>query len=59
MKIAGFALLISGWLIVAFALGLLPEGAARGFFIVAGLLVEFLGIFLVGRAHRAYTAGGA
>jgi hypothetical protein len=58
MKIAGFALLLSGWFIVVFALGLLPQAAARAVFVVAGCLVEFLGIFLAGRAHRESIAGG-
>ena len=58
MKIAGFGLLLSGWFIVVCALGLLPQAAARALFVVAGCLVELLGIFLAGRAHRDYPAGG-
>lgn len=58
MKLAGFALLLSGWLIVVVALGLLPATAARAFFVAAGCIVEILGIFLAGRAHRTFAAGG-
>jgi hypothetical protein len=57
MKIAGLALLLSGWFIVVFALGLLPQPAARAAFVVAGCLVEVLGLFLVGRAHHGHAAG--
>lgn len=58
MKIAGFALLLSGWFIVVFALGLLPQMVPRAVFVVAGCLVELLGVILVGRTHRESTAGG-
>lgn len=58
MKLAGFALLLSGWLIVVSALVVLPPAAVRAYFIVAGCLVELLGIFLVGRAHCEFAAGG-
>lgn len=58
MKLAGFALLLSGWLIVVSALVVLPPVAVRGIFVVAGCLVELLGIFLVGRSHREFAAGG-
>ena len=52
MKLAGLALLLSGWIIAVSALCLLPQLGLRAGFIVAGLLVECLGLFLVGRAHR-------
>jgi hypothetical protein len=58
MKFAGFALLLSGWLIVVAALGLLPATAARTVFIVAGCMVELLGVFLAARAHRSVSSGG-
>ncbi len=51
MKAAGFLSLIAGWLLVIAALELLPEGVARGGFMVAGLLVEALGLVLAVRAH--------
>ena len=51
MKPAGFLLLPSGWAIVLAAIALLPPGAARGAFLMAGLGVEALGMGLVVRAH--------
>lgn len=51
MKFLGFALLLSGWLIVVAALALLQAGAARGVFILAGVGVELLGLALAVRAH--------
>ena len=53
MKAAGFMLLPSGWLIVVSALVLLSEtkAGARAGFVLAGVLVEALGLFLVVRAH--------
>jgi hypothetical protein len=57
MKLAGLGLLVSGWFIVVAALCLLPEPALRNTFVVAGLLLEFLGLFLAGRAHRDFRGG--
>jgi len=57
MKLAGLGLLVSGWIIAVAAVCLLPQMGLRAGFIVAGLLVEFLGLFLVGRAH--YESLGA
>jgi hypothetical protein len=57
MKLAGLVLLVSGWIIAVAALCLLPQMGLRVGFIVAGLLVEFLGTFLVGRSH--YESLGA
>lgn len=53
MKLAALGLLLSGWIIAIAALCLLPEPAERGAFVAAGVLVELLGLFLLGRAHRA------
>lgn len=58
MKFAGFALLISGWLIAVAALCLLPLLPLRAGFIVAAVLVECLGLFLVGRAHAESAGAG-
>jgi hypothetical protein len=52
MKIAGFGLLLSGWLIAVAAPGMLPGALERCGFIMAGLLVQGLGLFLAGRGHR-------
>lgn len=51
MKLAGFLLLIAGWGIVAAAVAMLPSAAARSLFVVAGILVEALGLTLAIRSH--------
>jgi len=51
VKIAGFLLLLSGWILVAAALMLLPSLPARTAFVLAALAVEILGLVLVARAH--------
>ena len=53
MKIAGFLLLIAGWLLVLSALVLLPRGGAGSGFILAGMAVEFIGLGLVFRSNLA------
>lgn len=57
MRLAGVGLLLSGWIIVVAALPLLPSGGERGFFVAAGLVVELVGLVLLGRAHRALAGG--
>lgn len=51
MNLAGLLLLVAGWVIVLTAIGLLPSGTARAVFVLAGVAVEALGLFLVARAH--------
>jgi hypothetical protein len=51
MKIAGFLLLLAGWLLVLSALLLLPAGGARSAFVLAGMAVEALALVLVFRSH--------
>jgi len=51
MKIAGFLLLLVGWLLVLAAVVLLAAPASRSGFVLAGIGVEILGLFLVFRAH--------
>jgi hypothetical protein len=53
MKLAGFLLLPSGWVIVLATLVLLApaQAIARTGFVVAGVCVEALGLVLVVRAH--------
>lgn len=51
MKAAGLLLLLSGWLIVLTALGLLTAGSTRAGFILAGIAVELVGLILLIRAH--------
>ena len=50
MKLLGFLLLLSGWGIVVAALRLL-HGTALPAFILAGILVEIIGLVMVARAH--------
>jgi len=57
MKLAGFLLLLSGWVIVLAAIALLPAGFARGAFLMAGVCVEALGLGLVVRAHMPEPPG--
>ena len=52
MKLAGFLLLFVGWALVLTALSILPSPAARTGFVLAGVGVEILGLFLTARAHR-------
>ena len=51
MKIAGFLLMLAGWLLTIAALSLLPSLPARTAFVLAALAVEILGLVLVARAH--------
>jgi len=51
MKIAGFFLLLAGWILVLAALALLAGGGPRNAFLVAGIAVEVLGLVLFARAH--------
>jgi len=53
MKIAGFFLLLAGWLLVLAAVVLLASAASRSAFVLAGAGVEMLGLFFVFRAHSA------
>ena len=57
MKLAGFGLLFSGWLLLVMALGVLPTQTERAAFVLAGLAVEILGLVLAVRAHRECVGG--
>jgi len=52
MKAAGFLLLLAGWAIVVAALLLLPSAASRVAFVLAGIVVQALGLVLAVRSHR-------
>ncbi len=52
MRIAGLLLLLAGWIIVMTAVMLL-KGAAGSAFIVAGAVVEVVGLVLFLRGHLA------
>lgn len=51
MKVAGFLLLLAGWVLVLAALVLLPSPPSRGGFVAAGFAVQILGLVLTFRAH--------
>jgi len=51
MKLSGFLLMASGWIIVLAAIALLPPTPAQPVFVFAGLGVELLGLTLVVRSH--------
>jgi hypothetical protein len=51
MKIAGFLLLIAGWLLVLAAIAMLRAAGPRTAFVLAGVGVELLALVLVFRAH--------
>lgn len=51
MKLAGFLLMPAGWIIVLAAIVLLPPGAVRVAFVLAGIGVEVFGASIVVRAH--------
>jgi len=51
MKLAGFLLLLAGWGIVVSTLPLLPSLPVRTAFVLAGMVVELVGLGLVVRSH--------
>lgn len=53
MKLAGFLLMASGWIIVLAALLLLAPGSSRVVFVLAGVGVETLGLAVVVRSFSA------
>lgn len=55
MKFRGFLLLVAGWVILVVAIAIFSSNVTRSVFIVAGLLVELLGLVLVGRIQRELT----
>jgi len=54
MKLTGFLLLVAGWVIVVAAPLLLPSAVPRVAFVLAGIGVQLLGLFLAVRAHRVF-----
>jgi len=59
MKVAGFLLLIAGWILVLAAIALLAAAGPRVAFLLAGLAVEALGLVLASRAHLTPKDDGA
>jgi hypothetical protein len=57
MSLIGYLLLISGWLLVVASLFLLASLGQRLPFVLAGLLVELLGLALIAHRYRAQQRG--
>ncbi len=57
MRLIGNLLMVSGWLLVLAALLLLAGLGQRFAFVLAGLLVELLGLALVAQRYRALQRG--
>ncbi len=56
MKLAGFLLLVAGWLIVLAAVTLLRTLPFETVFVLAGIGTELLGLVLAIRSHVAIRA---
>jgi hypothetical protein len=52
MKLAGFLLMVAGWMIAVSAIALIPAANARAIFVLAGIAVELLGTALAFRGHQ-------
>ena len=57
MSLIGYLLMISGWLLALAALFLLAGLGQRLTFVVAGLLVEVLGLALIALRYRSLQRG--
>ena len=57
MKIAGFLLLVAGWLLVLAAVALLHSEVPRAAFVLAGVGVEVLALVLLFRTHMVRRGG--
>lgn len=55
MKLAGFLLLLAGWVIVLSAVALLPSPGVRTGFALSGIGVETLGLILAVRSHLVHS----
>jgi hypothetical protein len=53
MRVAGFLLLLAGWILMLAAIALLAAAGPRAAFLLAGLGVEVLGLVQVVRSHLA------
>jgi hypothetical protein len=51
MRVVGFLMLLAGWFLVLAAIVLLPSPPLRDAFVLAGVAVEGLGLFLTFRSH--------
>lgn len=57
MRLTGYLLMVSGWMLALAALLLLAGLGQRFVFILAGLLVELLGLGLVAYRYRSLQRG--
>ena len=57
MSLIGYLLMISGWLLAFAALFLLASLGQRFAFVLAGLLVELLGLALIALRYRSMQRG--
>ncbi|MGH9351092.1 MAG: hypothetical protein ACRD2G_02860 [Terriglobia bacterium] len=53
MKLAGFLLLLAGWVILLAALALFRAVRPRDVFVLVGAAIEIAGLILAARSHRA------
>lgn len=51
-RFAGLLLLVAGWAVLVLAPMLLDSSALRYMFVIAGLLVEMLGLAMLGMYHH-------
>jgi hypothetical protein len=57
MKLAGFLLLPAGWIVLIFAVAVFSSHAAIAVVVVAGLLIQILGLVLIVRQRHIPTGG--
>ncbi len=57
MRLTGYLLMVSGWMLALAALLLLAGLGQRFVFVLAGLLVELLGLGLVAYRYRSLQRG--
>ena len=57
MRLTGYLLMVSGWLLALAALLLLAGLGQRFTFVLAGLLVELLGLAIVAYRYRSLQRG--
>lgn len=57
MKLEGFLLLPAGWALIVVAVSIFHSQVIASIFVIAGLLVEVLGLVLVARRQRRSTGG--
>jgi hypothetical protein len=58
LRLGGFLLLVTGWAIVLTAVAILASGGARAAFVLAGMVVEIVGLALVFQSHRTREERG-